>query len=47
MIYFYNSSIKNELTYPVTVCANSEKQAFAMCLINFTKHKMKGSPVRI
>ena len=47
MIYCYNSSIKNELTHPVTVCANNEKQAFSMCLINFTKHKMKGSPVRI
>lgn len=47
MIYFFKSSKENELLHPVTVCANSEKQAFSMCLINFTKHKLKGSPVRI
>lgn len=48
MIFFFKSSDKrDELIHPVTICADNEKQAFSMCLINFTRHKLKGSPIRI
>lgn len=45
MIYFFNSSRKSDkLQCPVTVCSNSERRAFALALINFKKHRLKGSP---
>lgn len=44
MIYFFKSSRKNELFHPVTICANSEKRAVALAVINFVKHGLKGSP---
>lgn len=45
MIYFYNSSRKSDkLSHPITVCAQSERRAFALALISFKKHNMKGSP---
>lgn len=48
MIYFFNSTRKaDKLQHPVTVCANSERRAFALALLNFTKHGYKGSPKMI
>ena len=48
MIYFFNSSNKKDkLSHPITVCANSERRAFALCVLNFKKHGMIGSPKRI
>ncbi len=48
MIYFYKSSRKSDkLSHPVTICANSERRAFALALINFKKNSYKGSPRRI
>lgn len=48
MIYFFKSSRKSDkLSHPVTVCANSERRAFALALLNFTKHGYKGSPKMI
>lgn len=45
MIYFFNSSRKSDkLTHPVTICANSERRAFALAVINFAKNNLKGSP---
>lgn len=48
MIYFYKSSRKDDkLKHPVTVSTNNERRAFAMALVNFKKHGLKGSPVLI
>lgn len=48
MIYFFKSSRKSDkLSHPVTVCAKSERRAFALAIINFKKHNMIGSPKRI
>ena len=45
MIYFYKSSRKSDkLVHPLTVCATSERRAFALALINFKKNSYKGSP---
>lgn len=45
MIYFFNSSRKSDkLSHPITVCANSERRAFALAVLNFAKHNLKGSP---
>lgn len=45
MIYFFNSSRKSDkLQHPVTICANSEKRAIALAIINFAKNELKGSP---
>ncbi len=45
MIYFYKSSRKSDkLQHPITVCSNSERRAFALAVINFTKNGLKGSP---
>lgn len=45
MIYFFNSTRKSDkLHHPVTVCAQSERRAFALALINFKKNSYKGSP---
>ena len=45
MIYFYNSSRKSDkLSHPITVCAQSERRAFALALINFKKNGLVGSP---
>ena len=45
MIYFYKSSRKSDrLVHPVTVCAQSERRAFALALLSFVKHGLKGSP---
>ena len=45
MIYFFKSSRKDDkLSHPVTICASSEKRAFALALINFVKNGYKGSP---
>ena len=48
MIYFYRSSNKKDkLTCPVTICANSERKAYALAVLNFKKNNMFGSPKRI
>jgi hypothetical protein len=45
MIYFFNSSNKQDkLTHPVTVSTNSERRAYALAVVNFKKHHLKGSP---
>lgn len=45
MIYFFKSSRKSDkLSHPITICANSEKRAFALALVNFLKNGYKGSP---
>lgn len=45
MIYFFNSTRKSDkLHHPVTVCAQSERRAFALALINFKKNGLVGSP---
>lgn len=48
MVYFYESTNKKDKLYhPITICAGSERRAFALCLLNFKKHNMIGSPKRI
>lgn len=48
MIYFFNSSRKaDKLSHPVIICANSERRAFALAILNFAKNNLKGSPKRI
>lgn len=48
MIYFFSSSRKDDkLTHPVTVSTNSERRAYALAVLNFTKHRLKGSPKMI
>jgi hypothetical protein len=48
MIYFFNSSNKQDkLTHPVTVSTNSERRAYALAVLNFTKNHLKGSPKMI
>ena len=48
MIYFFDSSNKSDkLSHPVTISTSSERKAFALCLINFKKHGLHGSPKRI
>ena len=45
MIYFFKSSRKDDkLIHPLTICANSERKAFALALINFKKNGLVGSP---
>lgn len=46
MIYFYNSSRKSDkLSHPITISTNgSERRAYALALISFKKHNLKGSP---
>ena len=45
MIYFFNSTRKaDKLSHPVTICAQSERRAFALALINFKKNGLLGSP---
>jgi len=45
MIYFFKSSRKSDkLSHPVTVCANNERRATALAILNFAKHGYKGSP---
>lgn len=45
MIYFYKSSRKDDkLVHPITVCAQTERRAFSLALINFKKHHLKGTP---
>lgn len=48
MIYFFKSSRKSDkLIHPVTVCANNERRAIALAIINFAKNGYKGSPKMI
>ena len=48
MIYFYESTNKRDkLTHPLTISTTSEKRAYALAVLNFTKHNMVGSPKRI
>jgi len=48
MIYFYESTNKKDkLVHPLTISTNSERRAYALAVINFTKNKMIGSPKRI
>lgn len=48
MIFFYKSSRKSDkLVHPLTICANSERRANALAILNFTKNRLKGSPVLI
>lgn len=45
MIYFFKSSRKSDkLVHPLTICANNERRAVALAVINFTKNGLKGSP---
>ena len=45
MIYFYKSSRKSDrLVHPLTICANNERRAFSLALINFKKNGLLGSP---
>lgn len=45
MIYFYESSNKRDkLTHPLTISTNSERRAYALAVLNFTKNHFKGSP---
>lgn len=45
MIYFFKSSRKSDkLIHPLTICANTERRAVALAVINFAKHGLKGSP---
>ena len=45
MIYFYKSSRKSDkLVHPLTICAKSERRAFALAVINFKKHFLRGTP---
>lgn len=45
MIYFFKSSRKSDkLSHPITICANNERRATALAIINFTKNGYKGSP---
>lgn len=45
MIYFFKSSRKDDkLVHPLTICANSERRAIALAIINFVKNGLKGSP---
>ena len=45
MIYFFKSSRKSDkLSHPITVCANNERRAIALAIINFAKNGYKGSP---
>ena len=48
MIYFFSSSRKDDkLVHPVTVSTTNEKRAFALAVINFKKHSLKGTPIKI
>ena len=48
MIYFYESTNKRDkLEHPLTISTTSEKRAYALAVLNFTKHGMFGSPKRI
>ena len=48
MIYFFKSSRKSDkLSHPITVCANNERRAIALAIINFAKNGYKGSPKMI
>ena len=48
MIYFYESTNKRDkLTHPLTISTTSERRAYALAVINFTKNRMIGSPKRI
>lgn len=48
MIYFYTSTNKRDkLEHPLTISTSSEKRAYALAVLNFTKHNMIGSPKRI
>lgn len=45
MIYFFSSTRKaDKLSHPVTVCANNERRAIALAILNFAKNGYKGSP---
>ena len=45
MIYFYGSSRKDDkLRHPITICAQTERRAFGLVLMNFKKNGYKGSP---
>ena len=45
MIYFFKSSRKSDkLAHPLTISTTSERRAFALAIINFTKNGLKGSP---
>ena len=45
MIYFYKSSRKSDrLVHPLTICANNERRAFALAVLNFVKNGLKGTP---
>ena len=45
MIYFYESSNKKDkLTHPLTISTSSERRAYALAVLNFAKHNLKGSP---
>ena len=45
MIYFFKSSRKSDkLIHPLTISTTSERRAFALAVINFTKNGLKGSP---
>ena len=45
MIYFFNSTRKaDKLSHPLMVCAQSERRAFALAIVNFAKNGYKGSP---
>ena len=48
MIYFYESTNKKDkLVHPLTISTSSERRAYALAVLNFTKNGMIGSPRRI
>lgn len=46
-LYFFTSSIKNDEVTRLTILTDSSKRALGYAIMQFTKHKCKGTPVRL
>jgi len=47
MIYFFNSTRKNELKNPITIMSNNLRRAEAIAIIKFKEWGYKGTPVNV
>ena len=46
-IYFFKSSEERDDLSVITIVSSSLKQAYRLAVINFTKNRYKGHPVRL
>ena len=46
-LYFFTSSVEQDEINRLTIATNSPKRALSYAIIQFSKHKCKGSPIEL